>query len=64
VWDGAANEGLGELVTPPLQVFIEVTDGVMWHERTRTTDAKHGFQRGKVSPSIRQNETGMKQLAM
>jgi hypothetical protein len=32
--DGAANEGLGELVTPPLQVFIKMTDGVMWHERT------------------------------
>ncbi|KAG2066435.1 hypothetical protein BDR04DRAFT_1121138 [Suillus decipiens] len=40
---------------PPVEVIINVFDGMMWHERTIGTDCKHGFQYG---------ETGMKQFAI
>jgi hypothetical protein len=35
---------IGELGSPPGEVGMEVFDGVIWHERTRTGDAKHGLQ--------------------
>jgi hypothetical protein len=58
-WDGSSNERKGEFVKPPIQVFANVSDRVVWHERMVTADGKHGFKRSEICSSRGDHEAGM-----
>lgn len=49
--NGPSDEGQTKFRTPPFEILVKVSNGMMWHERTTTANSEHGLQCGEISTS-------------